>query len=173
MLERKKCDDYARNLEIQLGLRKPVRPAIEIMQVPELEGVEGVRSVYELTLTMVKDDHVELLKWFDKIRKSKMFDVKAFKACIELQENGNPHLHACLWSGKKHLNRNHVKDKIKFPNRFSLEMVRNQPKFYEYILKAQTKNIDKDIDYCKQHNIPQTWSSKLEENIIVNALTPP
>ena len=97
-----------------------------------------------------------------------MFDVKAFKACMELQDNGNPHIHAMLWSGKKVLNSNHIKAKIKFPYRFSLKFVRRQENFYNYILKE--KDSPNIIEYCQRKGIPQLWHSEIAN---INEEKPP
>lgn len=136
----------------------PPKPVVPIEPLPEVNGIDGVLSVYELTLTTTKDDPYELRQYFKKICDSKMFDVKAFKACVELQKNGMPHIHAMIWSGKKVLNSNHIKAKIKFPYIFSLKFVRRQLNYYNYILKE--KDSDVIIEYCQTKGIPQIWQSE-------------
>lgn len=166
------CEDcwQARLKESQVQIEKLVmdvlyknnirkRPVIEAF--PEIKDIDGVESVYELTLTSTKDDPYELRQYLLKICESKMFGVKAFKACFELQENGHPHIHAMLWSSKKVLNSNHVKCKIKFPYRFSLKFVRRQLNFYNYILKEKDDPII--IEYCLRKGLQQIWSN-IEEN---------
>lgn len=164
---RAEMDKILEDTLIANGILKP-KPKIDIVQFPEIKDIEGVASVYELTLTTTKDDPYELRQYFQKIYESKMFDVKAFKACMELQKNGNPHIHAMLWSGKRVLNSNHIKSKIKFPYIFSLKFVRRQENFYNYILKSEKNNNIEDIDYCNRKGIPQQWSSqeKEAENIL-------
>ena len=141
-----------------LTMPEPPKPVVPIEPLPELKDVKGVLSVYELTLTTTKDDPYELRQYFKKICDSKMFDVKAFKACVELQKNGMPHIHAMLWSGKKVLNSNHIKAKIKYPYRFSLKFVVRQLNYYNYILKEKD-SID-IIDYCNKKGIPQIWHTE-------------
>ncbi|AUM61759.1 Rep [uncultured virus] len=156
--EREKLNCDLRKWLIDTGIVKEAKPVPPIQAFPEIEDVQGVNSVYELTLTTTKDDPYELRQYLDKIVKSKMFDVKAFKACMELQENGNPHIHAMLWSGKKVLNSNHIKTKIKFPYRFTLKFVRRQQNYYNYILKEKDSPII--IEYCQRKGIPQEWHTE-------------
>lgn len=144
-----------------LTMPDPPKPKVDLEPLPEINGIDGVISVYELTLTTTKDDPYELRQFFKKICDSKMFDVKAFKACVELQENGKPHIHAMLWSGKKVLNSNHVKSKIKFPYIFTLKFVRRQLNYYNYILKE--KDSPNIIEYCRLKGIPQIWSENMRK----------
>lgn len=156
--ERKKTNVMIDGLEKESGFLSDLKSAVTVEEFDEIKDVQGVNSVYELTLTTTKDDPYELRMYFDKICKSKMFDVKAFKACVELQQNGNPHIHAMLWSGKKVLNSNHIKAKIKFPYRFSLAFVRRQQNFYDYILKEKDSPII--IEYCRKKGIPHQWHTE-------------
>lgn len=156
---------------IRTPKKEPEQPAVDIVEFEEIKDIAGVLSVYELTLTTTKDDPYEIRQYFNKIIQSKMFGVLAYKACIELQQNGMPHLHAVLWSSKKVLNSNHVKSKIKFPYIFTLKFVRRQENFYKYILK--NKNDASIIDYCQRKGIPQIWSSIDEQAIEGVELKPP
>lgn len=155
--KRKAESDKFEELVLDVLYKHKVRVKPEIVEFQENKDVEGVESVYELTLTTTKDDPYEIRQYFQKICESKMFAVKAFKACFELQENGHPHIHAMIWSGKKVLNSNHVKTKIKFPYRFSLKFVRRQLNFYNYILKE--KDDPTIIEYCLRKGIQQLWST--------------
>lgn len=146
-------DAYVCDLLVRLGIQPKPKPQIEVF--PEIKNIEGINSVYELTLTTTKDDPAELRQYLDKIVASKMFGVTAYKACYELQKNGKPHIHAMLWSTKKVLNSNHIKSKIKFPYIFTLKFVRMQPNFYNYILKNE-KDIS-TIEYCLKNNLTQIW----------------
>lgn len=112
------------------------------------------RSVYELTLTSTKDDPYELRQWFVKIVASAMFEVKYWEACIELQKNGNPHIHAVLYSNKKHCDQSKVK-KLGFPYRYEMKIVRNLDKYLVYMKKDLGDNIVNA--YCSIKGIPQYW----------------
>lgn len=160
-VDRKKMHVMIDALEKDSGFLGDLKSAVTVEEFAEIKDVQGVNSVYELTLTTTKDDPYEIRMYFDKIVKSKMFDVKAFKACMELQQNGNPHIHAMLWSGKKVLNSNHVKTKIKYPYRFTLKFVRRQQNFYNYILKE--KDSPNIIEYCLKKGIPQIWHTENTE----------
>lgn len=154
--KRKAHAEKFEELVLDVLFKHKVKVKPEIVVFPENRDVVGVQSVYELTLTTTKDDPYELRQYLQKICESKMFDVKAFKACFELQENGHPHIHAMLWSGKKVLNSNHIKSRIKYPYRFSLKFVRRQENFYNYILKE--KECPNIIEYCLRKGIQQLWS---------------
>lgn len=137
-----------------------VKPIIEAF--PEIKDIDGVESVYELTLTTTKDDPYELLQYLRKIRDSKMFGILAYKACLELQKNGHPHVHVMVWSNKKVLNSNHIKSRIKFPYIFTLKFVRKQLNFYNYILKEKDDPIT--IEYCRIKGIQQIWSEEVSKS---------
>lgn len=161
--DRKKTNQMLDDLVKDSGFLSDLKSAVTVEEFAEIKDVQGVNSVYELTLTTTKDDPYELRMYFDKICKSKMFGVKAFKACMELQQNGNPHIHAMLWSSKKVLNSNHIKAKIKFPYRFTLAFVRRQQNFYNYILKE--KDSPNIIEYCLKKGIPQIWHTENTEEL--------
>lgn len=132
--------------------------AEHIVPLPEVAQLDGVKSVYELTLTTTKNDPQELLVYLTKITASRMFSVLGYKACFELTKAGLPHIHVMLWSGKDYLNVAHIREKIKFPYRFELKRVRLQQNFYNYIHKELG---NKEVEaYCNNHNISQIWEYK-------------
>lgn len=119
---------------------------------------EGCESVYELTLTTTKDDPYELRQALAKVVASRMFEVIKFIACMELQDNGNPHIHACLYSKKKYLDATKIKGKpVNFPYRYQLKKVHSHDQYLNYIKKEDgTDNIKQ---YCELKGIPQFWDS--------------
>lgn len=131
----------------------PVREPLRVGGVPLYEAA----SVYELTMTSTKDDPYELRQFFSKIVQSKMFDVKHWEAVFELQKNGNPHIHACIWSSKKYCDGSKIKGKgINFPYRYEFKRVRDVDKYLLYMKKDLANNIT--IDYCAKKGIEHYWT---------------
>lgn len=113
-------------------------------------------SAYEVTLTTTKDDPHELRQFLKKIVESKMYGVKAFSACIELQENGMPHIHAVIYSDKKYCDGTKVRSRIKFPYRYTFQRVKKLDNYLNYIEKEKDNlNI---VEYCEKKVIPQFWN---------------
>lgn len=111
------------------------------------------KHVYELTLTSDKDDIYDMRTALDKIVKSKMFDVKAFNACVELTQNHLPHIHAILWMDCKYVDVSKVK---KFwPKRYEFKPVRMIDNYLNYIQKENGNPIIQE--YCANKGIPQFW----------------
>lgn len=113
-------------------------------------------SAYEVTLTTTKDDPQELRDFLKKIVESKMYAVKAWEACIELQENGMPHIHAIIYSDKKYCDGTKVKSRIKYPYRYKFARVRNLDNYLKYIHKENDNLIIQE--YCEKKVIPQFWN---------------
>lgn len=113
-------------------------------------------SAYEVTLTSTKDDPKELRDYLKKIVESKMYSVKAWEACIELQENGNPHIHAVIYSDKKYCDGTKVKSRIKFPYRYKFARVRSIENYLKYIHKENDNLVIQE--YCERHAIPQFFN---------------
>lgn len=112
-------------------------------------------SLYELTLTTNSDDIYTLRQWFAKIVKSAMFEVRGFMACIELQKNGNPHIHALIFSKKKYCDGTKIAKSLKFPWRYTFSRVRMPNNYYEYLNKEHA-NPDV-IQFCAQKGVDQFW----------------
>ena len=126
---------------------------------PLVQGIQGIKSVYELTLTTPDDDPLPLRRFLDRVVSSKMFGVLAFTACFELTKNGMPHIHAMLWSSKNLLNSNHIRVKMGYPHRFTLSKVRMETNYWDYIHK-DCDNPETQA-YCAKHDLEQIWGGVL------------
>lgn len=155
------CDDgiagkaidvvYAKEIEKFRPKPKPV----EQLPVEVVDKFAPFDSLYELTLTTTKDDVYELRQWFNKIVRSAMYMVKGYIACIELQKNGNPHIHALLFSTNKHCDSSKIKKSLKFPYLYTMKKVRKPANYYAYINKEADNPIVKD--YCVSRGVDQIW----------------
>lgn len=144
---------YIKQLQ-SLGLMPS--PKVNVQQPlpqPVVDKFQPYDSIYELTLTIDKDDVLELLAYFNKVTHSAMFEIKGFIACVELTQSGLPHIHALLFSNRKHIDASKVK-KL-FPYRYTCKKVRLPGNFYEYINKERD-NVTVQ-NYCTAKNIPQIW----------------
>lgn len=127
--------------------------------IPELPGVPDVpphASVYELTLTTDEDNVQYLIESYNKVKASKMFGVVHSYACVELTQQGLPHIHAVLFSDKKYLDASKIKGKpVNFTKRYELKRVRNIGNYLNYIRKEDGNvNIQ---EYCLKNQVPQFW----------------
>lgn len=119
--------------------RKKVLAVIEKPQQPEY------KSVYELTLTTIKDDPYELRQFIGKVARSVMFEVVDMPYCIELTEAGIPHIHALVYSKKRSIDASQIK-KLGFPYRYECKRVKSLPAYRNYIMKEKDNPII--VDYC-------------------------
>lgn len=104
---------------------------------------------YELTLTQPPSEDQsphDILAAFDKIVTSTMWKIEQYIRCVELQKNGEPHIHALLVT-TKYIN----KSKINYKHRFTLSRVKDLKSWLYYIFKE--KNCKKLNAYCMKHNI--------------------
>lgn len=133
--------------------REPFPPGVDVVQLPD-----GCESVYELTLTTTKDDVYELRDALKKVAASAMFEVIKYEACIELQANGMPHVHAIIYSKKKFLDATKIKGKpVNFPYRYQLKKVRKLANYLNYI-KKEDGNVDIKA-YCEAKGVDQFWTN--------------
>lgn len=163
---RKAADFFARRAEEEYRRKNriPEPPPVEALERPKVEEERPElappphESVYELTLTTTKDDPYELRGALEKIVKSFMFEVVAWEACIELQQNGFPHIHAVIYSSRKYCDGTKIRTVQKFPYRYTFSRVKHLPQFLLYIKKE--KNNAQVIDYCLLKGIPQFWCNE-------------
>lgn len=162
-LERVEANQYLMHYVFGAPPNKPAQIK-KVEKVVEPERVGGVplfeaKSMYELTLTTDKDDPYELRQYLDKVIKSKMYEVKRWEAVIELQKNGNPHIHAVLYTDRDFLDTSKLKAKkgIGFPYRATFEKVRKPTNYLKYMKKDFTDNITSN--YCLKKGIPHFWGS--------------
>lgn len=132
-----------------------VRPVPE----PEVPVPEGTCSIYELTMTSPDDDVYYLRQSLQKIVESRMFEVIAWKACIELTKAGLPHIHAILYSKKDFLDASKLK--TKFKHRAEMVKVRSHANYLNYMKKEDGNAII--ADYCQKKGIPQFWDGLPKE----------
>lgn len=145
-------DKYISDLFEKMGLPKP-RAIPNPLPQPVVDKFQPYDSIYELTLTIDKDDVYQLLGDFNKIVKSRMFEIKGYIACIELTQSGLPHLHALLFSSRKTIDASKIKKLYQY--RYSCKKVRLPGNFYEYINKERHNATVQG--YCDARNVPQIW----------------
>jgi len=116
--------------------------------------------LYEMTLTLDPKKHPDtdpqfLLSSFHKIIASKQLAVADWLYCIELQENGYPHIHSLLVTTTRV---NATKIKQMYPYRMSFELIKSLPKYVEYIYKEEFNVVVQD--YCTLHGTSQIVSKE-------------
>lgn len=138
-------------------VQKAFQPSVVIEPPTKGEMPQGAKSIYELTMTTTKDDPYELRQYLQKIVDSSMFEVMHYEACIELQKNGMPHIHAIIYSAKKYCDGSKIKypKGINYPYRYEFKRVRNHDNYLNYMKKDLSDNITKE--YCTVKGIPQYW----------------
>lgn len=144
-------DEYWRKYKYVSPVKAPVRN----QEIPDVDVPPGVRSIYELTLTMPVDDPHFLKQKLEVICKSNMFEVVKYLGAFELTQAGLPHIHAILYSKRKFLDASKMK-KI-FPHRFELKKVRDHHAYLNYIFKEKDNNVI--IQYCQEKGITQIFEN--------------
>lgn len=134
--------------------------------IPNHQLPPGCLSTYELTLTTTQDNPQEIREYLEKVVRSAIFGVLKWEACYELQENGMPHIHALLYSSKKHLDGTKIKSPkgpVKYPYIFNLKKVRNMDNYLNYIHKENGNPIIEK--YCNEKGILQFFGNGLQQDV--------
>lgn len=141
------------DVQEHIMFRTPLPP--EGIVAGEEGDVNVGRSIYELTLTIDKDDPYLLRDVLKRVVNSDMYEVKNWKACIELTKAGMPHIHAVLWSDRKYCDGTKIKKF--YPYRYEFKRVRDVRGYLNYI-KKESGNVSIQ-EYCNRKGIPQFWDA--------------
>lgn len=106
-----------------------------------------------------------LITSFYKVVASSIFGITDYLYCLELQENGYPHLHALLATTRHPVQTGKIKQS--FPFRYTMRNVKHLNAYVAYIHKEQNNLIIKE--YCRQYGTPQIYSKAINRNAQADA----
>jgi len=118
-----------------------------------------IARAYEVCLTLDPQLHPSkepyfLVKSFYKVVASRIFNVVDWLYCIELQENGYPHMHALVITNRKPVQTNKIKQM--YPYRSTFARVKDLIAYVNYIHKEEHNPAVNA--YCKKYGTPQIAS---------------